>query len=495
MYPLGHNEAERLGVLRDLHIIGTAPQSHFDAICRTATAMFGIPIALVSLVEENHQWFKAKCGLNIDGTPREVAFCTHAILSDDVLVVEDSLQDERFAQNPLVLGEPHVRFYAGAPLILEPGLRVGTMCIFDTVPRPFSAEERRQLADLARIVVSQLRLHRTEGRLRESETQFRLLAESTTDMIVWASCDTTCRYVSPAVRALLGYNPDELVGKRPLDFVHPDDAEGYARILGDLVQGRVEQAVSRQRYRRKDGAWVWGEANVSLTRDAWSGEPDGYVASVRDITERKAAEQRIEHLARHDPLTDLPNRILFRERLHQELALAKRHGTAFALLSLDLDRFKAVNDTLGHPAGDALLRAVAARIKAVVRTEDTVARVGGDEFVIIQTGEGQPESGRAVERGRALAERLLRAMEPCIDIDGHPVGVGLSIGIALVPQDGTDPDGLYKAADLALYRAKAEGRDTFRFAAPQTASRRDVPSWGLPSWGLPSYDVPGSLAS
>ena len=280
-------------------------------------------------------------------------------------------------------------------------------------------------------------------------------------MIVWSALDTTRRYVSPAAQALLGYAPDELVGTRPLDFVHPDDVEDYRRVLADLQQGCVRQAVSRQRYRRKDGSWVWVEVTFSLTHDAQSGQADGYVASVRDITERKAAEQRIEHLARHDPLTDLPNRTLFWERLLQEIALTKRYGTPFALLCLDLDRFKAVNDTLGHPAGDALLRAVAARIKAVVRTEDTVARMGGDEFVVIMTGSGQPASGRA------LAERLIQAMVPPIEIEGQAVSVGVSIGIALAPYDSTDPDGLYKAADLALYRAKADGRNTFRFATQQ----------------------------
>jgi diguanylate cyclase (GGDEF)-like protein/PAS domain S-box-containing protein len=458
MYPLPANEAERLGVLRDLDIIGTAPQSHFDAVCQTACAMFGLPIALVSMVEEDHQWFKAKCGLSVDRTSREVAFCTYAILSDAVLVVEDATHDERFAQNPLVTGAPHIRFYAGAPLVLEPGIRVGTLCVIDTVPRRFPEKQRRRLADLAEIVVSQLRLHRTEGQLRQSEAKFRLLAENTTDMIVWSAIDTTRRYVSPASSPLLGYAPDELVGTRPLDFVHPDDVAAYGRVLGDLRDGRVRQAVSRQRYRRKDGSWVWVEATFSLTHDAKGGQADGYVASVRDITERKEAERRIEHLARHDPLTDLPNRTLFRERFLQEIALTKRYGTPFALLCLDLDRFKAVNDTLGHPAGDALLQAVAARIKAVVRTEDTVARMGGDEFVVIETGSGQPESGRA------LAERLIDAMRPPIHIDGETVSVGVSIGIALAPQDGTDPDALYKAADLSLYRAKADGRNTFRFA-------------------------------
>lgn len=458
MYPLAYNEAERLGVLRDLQLIGTAPEGHFDAICRTAAALFRVPIALVSLVEDDHQWFKAKCGLAVDSTSREVAFCTYTILTDEVLVAEDATKDARFAHNPLVTGEPHIRFYAGAPLILDPGIRVGTLCIIDTAPRTFSPDERQQLADLAVVVVSQLRLHRTGSQLRESEAQFRLLAETTTDMIVRADLDTTRRYVSPAARVLLGYEPEELIGTRPLDSVHPDDVEGYRSVLAHLAQSRMERAVSRQRYRRKDGSWVWTEATFRLTHDVQTGQANGYVASVRDISERKEAELRIEYLARHDPLTGLPNRVLFREHLLRALALTERHGVPFALLCLDLDRFKPVNDTLGHLAGDELLRTVADRIKGVIRTEDTVARIGGDEFVIIQVGAGQPKSGRA------LAERLIHAMEPAIDLDGHVVRVGLSVGIALAPRDGQDPDSLYRAADKALYRAKAEGRNTLRFA-------------------------------
>ncbi|WP_375454645.1 diguanylate cyclase domain-containing protein [uncultured Methylobacterium sp.] len=465
MYPLPFNEAERLGVLRDLRILGTAPNAYLDAICRTAAALFGTPMALVSLVEEDQQWFKAKCGLEVDGTAREVAFCTYAILSAAVLVVEDATKDERFAQNPLVTGAPHIRFYAGAPLVLSPDIHVGTLCIIDTVPRSLSNAQQCQLKDLAELVVAQLRLHRVEGQLRQSEAQFRLLAENTSDMIVWCDLDSTRRYVSPAAKALLGYAPEELVGTRPRDFVHPDDIEEHDRILSDLGEGRVEQAVGRQRYRRKDGSWVWVEVTFSRTRTAEGGHDHGYVASVRDITERKEAEHRIEHLARHDALTDLPNRTLLSERLVQAIALAKRQGASFAVFCLDLDGFKTVNDTFGHQTGDALLRMVAARLKEVVRAEDTVARIGGDEFVIIQTGAGQPETGSV------LAKRLIQAMEPPFAIDGGLMSVRLSIGIALVPQHGVDSDTIYRSADLALYRAKAEGRNTFRFASPEYSSR------------------------
>lgn len=460
MYPVASNEADRLQALRDFGLVGTSPDERFDAICRTASALFGLPIALVSLVGENEQRFAAKCGLDVDGTSREVSFCTYAILSDEVFVVEDATRDERFADNPLVTGRPGIRFYAGAPLILGPGIRIGSICVIDTVSRSFTLAQRQQLADLALVVVSQLRQNRVESDLRRSEAHYRLLADNTSDMIVWSNLDTTRRYVSPAARTLLGYDPDALLGTRPIDFVHPDDIAEYRRILDDIGHARIERAISRQRYRRKNGSWTWVEATFSLTRNGAGGEPDGYVAVVRDINERKEAELHIAHMARHDALTELANRTLFQERLAQEIALCKRRGNEFALLCLDLDRFKSVNDTLGHQAGDAVLRTVASRLRAVVRTEDTVARMGGDEFVILQTGPGQPDSGSV------LACRLIEAAQEPIVFDEHRISIGMSIGIALASRHGADAEDLYRSADLALYRAKAEGRNTYRFYDP-----------------------------
>ncbi|WP_407523546.1 GAF domain-containing protein [Methylobacterium oryzisoli] len=146
------SESERLSALRSLKILNTPPEAHFDTICRIAQTLFGVPIALIPLVEEHDLWFKAKCGLNADGAPRDIAFCNYTILSDDVLVVEDTRRDPRFCDNPLVTGELGVRFYAGAPLALPSGLRLGTLCIIDTKPRPFSPEQVRQLRDLAEVI-------------------------------------------------------------------------------------------------------------------------------------------------------------------------------------------------------------------------------------------------------------------------------------------------------------------------------------------------------
>jgi diguanylate cyclase (GGDEF)-like protein len=185
--------------------------------------------------------------------------------------------------------------------------------------------------------------------------------------------------------------------------------------------------------------------------------PDGgWVATHEDITERREAEAQIAHMAHHDSLTDLPNRVLFRNRMHQALARVQR-GDHAAVLCLDIDRFKSVNDTLGHPVGDKLLRAVAERLRGCIRETDTVARLGGDEFAILQVGADQPSGASG------LARRIVDVISEPYDLGGHHVVVGTSIGIALAPTDATDVDELLKNADLALYRAKAEGRARYRF--------------------------------
>jgi diguanylate cyclase (GGDEF)-like protein/PAS domain S-box-containing protein len=193
----------------------------------------------------------------------------------------------------------------------------------------------------------------------------------------------------------------------------------------------------------------------------------GWVSTHEDITERRRTEARIEHMARHDALTDLPNRVLFREHLEQHLGRVRR-GEPLAVLCLDLDHFKAVNDSLGHPIGDALLQAAANRIRTCLRDKDTLARLGGDEFAILQVGAEQPNSSTA------LAQRLIEALGQPFDLHGQQVVIGTSIGIVLAPFDGNDPDQLLKNADMGLYRAKSDGRGTFRFFEPEMDAKMKV---------------------
>jgi diguanylate cyclase (GGDEF)-like protein len=193
--------------------------------------------------------------------------------------------------------------------------------------------------------------------------------------------------------------------------------------------------------------------------------PDGgWLATHEDITERQRAEERIAHMAGHDALTDLPNRILLRERLDYELKRVKR-GECLAVLCLDLDHFKSVNDTLGHPIGDELLKVVADRLRGCTREPDTIARLGGDEFAIIMTAMQQPSDAAALSR------RIRDSVANPYHIDGHQIIVDISIGISVAPMDATQPDQLLKNADMALYGAKADGRGVYRFFEPEMDAR------------------------
>jgi len=236
----------------------------------------------------------------------------------------------------------------------------------------------------------------------------------------------------------------------------------------------VEMKVAGQNYGGKTADEVLAERTESLSRrgkathfyELRSGRviacsynktsDGGWVATYEDVTERQQAEAKIMHMARHDALTNLPNRLLFREKMEQAL----ERGEQFAVLFIDLDRFKGVNDTLGHPVGDALLCAVTKRLQMAVRGADTVARLGGDEFALIQIGARPTDA-------KELASRIIESISESFDVLGHQVVIGASLGIAMAPTDGTEPDLLLRNADMALYRAKGEGRGTYHFFQPE----------------------------
>ncbi len=231
------------------------------------------------------------------------------------------------------------------------------------------------------------------------------------------------------------------------------DEESYiVELLDVLAQGKASNAVAKA----TDGR-VFSIVNKPIAGGGW-------IATHEDISDRQRAEERIVHMARHDALTDLPNRTMFRERLEYELKRIKR-GDALAVLCLDLDHFKSVNDTLGHPVGDELLKVVAERLRRCIREPDTIARLGGVEFAIIMTGMHAPTDPVV------LAKRIRQAVIKPYILDGHQILADISIGISLAPIDATEPDLLLKNADMALYGAKADGRGTYRFFEPEMDAR------------------------
>ncbi|MBQ1560395.1 EAL domain-containing protein [Caulobacter sp.] len=254
----------------------------------------------------------------------------------------------------------------------------------------------------------------------------------------------------------LGMSRDQVIGKTDADIHDPELAALYVERDREVLLSGEVRVIEEDHVPRADGGMAILRTKKIAIRDA-DGEPAYLLGVSEDIAERKRAEAQIARLAHYDPLTELPNRVLFQKSLAEALARRARNGDQLAVHFIDLDRFKTVNDTLGHPLGDALLRVAAERLRNCVREGDTVARLGGDEFAVVQTGL------KDMTGATRLAERVVEAMSAPFDLQGHQVVIGASVGVSVAPSDGEDADELLKKADMALYRAKAEGRGAFHF--------------------------------
>lgn len=262
--------------------------------------------------------------------------------------------------------------------------------------------------------------------------------------------------VNPAWERMLGFAPEEMSGRPIFHFVHPDDiAATRDTLLTATAQPPASSALFENRCRSKSGGYRWLQWSISLCPDG-----DLCYATTRDVTESKEAEATIRWRANHDELTGLPNRALFQDRLGQALAAARRRETCVALLFLDLDDFKRINDTLGHDAGDHLLEGVSKRLAVCLRDEDTLSRIGGDEFVVILPHITGPDDAVKV------AQKLIHALESPFPLAGHDLNITSSIGISVAPFDGLTPETLFKNADVAMYRAKHEGRGGYALYNP-----------------------------
>ncbi|RYC33379.1 GGDEF and EAL domain-containing protein [Lichenibacterium minor] len=457
-------DAERatLDVLKSYSLDGPAPEGAFEHVVRLAADLFEVPTALVSFDDGCEQLVaSARVGFDGRATRRDVSFCTHAMARGDVMVVPDALDDPRFRHNPMVTGEPFIRFYAGVPIVTPKGHRLGAICVIDAVPRPPLTERQcGLLRSLARIVMDQLEQRRLDTMRRAAMR----MAAATPDAIVCSDDAGAVTFWNAAAERIFGHTRDEMVG-RPLATLVPAEFRPRHRELmarrfaeGEDAAPRTVEAIGL----RRDGTRVPIEISLATWRD---GDHVNVGSIIRDLSERDRTRERVRHLTHFDRLTDLPNRAQFLERVDHALSTVDR----FAVLQVGLDRFKAVNGTLGTAAGDRVLVAAAGRVRAAVGAAAVVARLGADEFGVLVAG------ADAAALAAALARSLVERLGEPFPVGGALCHLGASVGVVLAPDPSValGADCVLKRALLALQQAKMAGGRRFEVFEPQLGERAE----------------------
>lgn len=475
-YPIGPAEFERCEALRNLGILDTLPDKNFDAAVKLARSSFDVPVALVALLDEQREWFKAVTGWDVIEAPRELALCNYTINQDDVFVVEDAELDARFASNPLVTGEPRVRFYAGVPIGLNDEHHLGTLCIIDTKPRAMTEKDvdlLRTLGDFVSNLLRQFHQDKVEQRLTEQlgvereehavrVMQLRdkqVLLECASELAAIGSWDynhATGQIVwGPETRQILDLAPNEDVtidGIRGL-FIGEFDAKWRREILGYAASGNSLLFEGKIRTRNGEEKWV-----RVLGKTENNGDTVNKFGLLQDITRERKTQERMNAMVERDSLTDIPNRFSLLKQLRKH----QRDTVPFAFAMLDIDNFKAINDTFGHSAGDKCLKRIARKLTALEASGAFVARIAGDEFaIILPTGVDRRQLDRRVAK---IVESLSFPMR----FQEQTLNLTISMGITTHSAGTTfDPDALIAEADLALYEAKIQGRNRHAFFRAQ----------------------------
>ncbi|HZW12631.1 MAG TPA: EAL domain-containing protein [Noviherbaspirillum sp.] len=437
-----------------------------EEICHVAVELGGFPLARIALLDQRTgtwEWI-ARCGQDakLPDSDDSIQACfsnnfgmhVGPILKVCTSAVHDTPQWSAICPQALASGfESHVFLQ-----LRVQGKLAGIFSLYAREADFFDAAQLRLLEEMTEDVSFALEnLEREENRKR-TENNLRKLSravEQSASAVLITDRNGIIEYVNPWFTKITGYTADEVIGKTPSILKSGDThPETYKRMWDTLLSGK--EWTGELHNTKKNGDSYWCLEVISPLKDD-AGNITHFVSVTEDISERKQTEQTIRHLAFHDPLTGLPNRRLFNDRLHQAAAMRHRRDNSFALMLLDLDRFKTVNDTLGHDIGDALLKAVAARLLSSTRQGDTLARMGGDEFALIALEISQPE-----DLAR-MAEKLISILKEPFLLYGHELYITTSIGVTLYPNDAADAEALIKNADIALYRAKDLGRNNFQF--------------------------------
>ncbi|MCU0491755.1 MAG: EAL domain-containing protein [Chloroflexaceae bacterium] len=455
--------------------INAAPPDKIDEGILAALAMVGsfLGVARVYIVQSDNDWQTiqvvqswrseelASRRLTNQVSLKALPWLRALLLEQQLVHLSvNSNQPERAATERAFLEQYAIGGLLGVPLLYASTTPSYLCCDSLDPNRSWSAGDIEVLTLVSESIGRATDWQHITATMRASELRYRMLTTHATDIISLHDPDGTCHYCSPAVQAILGYGPGEVTGTIPIDIIHPDD------LPAAMGRGKIHDSgaiTTTFRMRHKLGHYIWIETSARAVCDPVSGAISEIVAVTRDIDERKAYEARIEQLAYFDPLTTLANRRRFNDSVQRALLDVGRQQVSLALLYLDLDRFKLVNDTLGHDAGDELLVMVANRLRSQLRSDDLLARLGGDEFAVLL-----PNLHETDEAAR-IAQRLIDQIRQPFSLRGHPIHLGVSVGIVCAPHNGTRFEDLLKFADIAMYQAKTEG-DRFIFFDPSLSA-------------------------
>lgn len=426
-------EKRRLAALIRLGLLDTPPEERFERLTRIARQHYQVQIALFTALDHDRQWFKSRQGLNVSEIPRSVAFCEYAIRQDQIFVVEDASRDPRFCTNPLVLGSPHIRFYAGMPVREPSGYKIGSLCIIDDKPRQFSEKDLDVLRTLATMV--------------EEELERSYLESDNSEYVPVSHLNRAIHHAQSVF------------------LTSDNERSAFTQMLGDLLALTGSQFGFIGEVLHEDNGTPYLKIGA-ITNIAWSPETQ---ALYQEVERRGMVFDRLDNIlgqlmvteetiisnnlaTNYDALTGLPNRRRLTELFVQELYEAGQRAGMVSVCFIDLDGFKTINDEHGHAVGDAMLKSVANALQATVRSHDIVARLGGDEFVAIL---------RDVDDEGVYA-RLLDAIRQPVSFRHHVLQISGSMGVTLYPDDDAGSDLLLRHAGQAMYAAKETGKNCFR---------------------------------
>ncbi len=464
LLPLPPMEEARLRALFSYEVLDTEPEPTFDGIARLAAQLCNTPVALISLLDKERQWFKSCSGLDVRQTGRDVAFCSYTILQPGVLVVPDALADPRFAHNPLVTGEPFVRFYAGAPLINPEGHSLGTVCVIDRVPRQLTPEQLRALETLAEQVVAQLKLRRLNraqlrliSELYESNERFEVVLRATND-IIWEWDALADRLTwNERITAVLGY-PLEQVGRTTewwFGMMHPDDRERVARGIERAIQGDGELWVEEYRLRRANGTYARIMDRASIVRDT-EGKPVRMLGALVDMSEREEMRTRLA----------LADRMASVGTLAAGVAHEINNPLAYVIANLDYAR-----QELGVPAADPArkeaditqalkeAREGAERVRIIVKELKMFSRPDDERMELVDVH-------RAIDSAATMAwneirhrARLVKDYQPVPSVYGNEARLGQVFLNLLVNAAQSIPEGAADRNEIRIStRLDGQGR-------------------------------------